>query len=349
MRRPALFFFLLLSALSASAQPKISIAIDSTTARAILGAFEKKSITDEELAAMQQLGGVQALIHQAGRFDKNATPEAFAATLTNAVAGGKPSPDPFAFARVAARAEATRKLLASIEADPKKLESAIAARIAPYAPQDAQLQATVHLIAGGTSDGFVPGGSDLYIALDYLQDDFDGLALMTAHEVYHTLQNQVAAPAVKREGRLAEAAALLRPLLSEGTASMVGDPLTVASPKAYTAWFSDKYNRNFRRIEQNFALFETMLFALANDPAASMDRLYNLGYSGTWDSPLYFVGYRMAKVIERNDGRGAIAKFIARDPAAFVARYVELTKKDHAADVVPLSPTAEAIVGRLRP
>jgi hypothetical protein len=324
------------------------VTVDVETAKAILS-VAGRDVTDAEIDRIVALPGVQALIRHGTRFSPGQTDDNFRAALRALSANRDPNPDPFAFARLRQRLNATHLLLARIEKNPGKFSDDVIARMRPYAP-DIDFEAKLTLIASGTSDGFAPGRGQLYVAIDYFQDDWDGLVVLAAHELYHAMQamvmesSGVTARAAAIPGRTGEVTRLLIATLKEGTGSVVGDPLTVPKPGAYNSWFAEKYRRNLQRLPQNFALFETMLFRLANDDTP-FGTIYPLGFSGGWDSPLYFVGYRMAKVIEKYDGRDAIQGVWKRSPAEFFVRYAALAR-EHSTDpdVIALNATTLKIL-----
>lgn len=343
----ALFCFAILL-LAPGAAAGIDLKLDFDVATAILN-LPGTSPSAEELEKIAAMPGVQALIRQGARFNKQSTTDNFIAGLRSFAAGEDPSPDPFSFARVRDRLTATRALLKRIESDPDALRRDVIGRMAPYTPE-IDFAPTLTIITAGTSDGFSPGRGHLYVALDYLRDDWDGLVVLASHELYHAAQafllqeSGVQQRVDELPGRMREVAALLLTTLKEGTGSVVGDPLTIATPGNYNAWFAQKYKRNLDRLPENFALFETMLFRLAHDDVA-FGRLYGLGFSGGWDSPLYFVGYRIAKVIERYDGRAALQRAWSRSPAAIFQRYVALAR-EHPDDkeIIPLSASTVKII-----
>jgi hypothetical protein len=59
----------------------------------------------------------------------------------------------------------------------------------------------------------------------------------------------------------------------------------------------------------------------------SWDEAYRKGFSGDNDDRFYFVGYEMAKALERYCGRGCIGGLFKRPPVEFFRRYVELYAK----------------------
>jgi len=337
-----------------SVQGAIEIAADFESARATLDLFTKNTATDEELTRVAQLAGNQGLIRQAARFDPNATEQNFKQSLKQLIETGALKNDPFSFLVVKERLLKTRELLEQIQKNPRALMESVKERMAKYTPAGVSMNVKVYFVVGGTSDGFAPDASRFFVALHYLQDDFEGLRLLMAHELYHNAQgvarrakqgNQGSGGSVSNVSRSLN---LLQNTLNEGTASVVGDPLEIADGKAYISWFQTKYRNNLRRINVNFALFDTLLFRLYHDPDANANQLYNIGFSGMLDSPLYFVGYRMAKVIEKYKGKDALARAIGDPPIEFFNQYVEIYRKQTDPELIRFDKATEDILAKLR-
>ena len=339
-------------ATAAPAEPVIEVELDIEAARAILAALGSNP-ADEDLERIASLPGVEALIKQGARFSPDTYTRAnFIAGLRTFAAGQAPKPDPFNFARIQTRSAETAALLRSIESDPEAFKRDLIARMKTYAPAGSY-DTRLTLVAGGSSDGFSPGRGQLYVALDFLRDDREGLLTLASHELYHAIQAiALDRSGVQRRlnaltGRPREATSLLLTTMKEGTGSVVGDPLVVKNAGSYITWFSEKYRRNLDRLPQNFALFESLLFRLANDDIALRD-LYSLGFAGNWDSPLYFVGYRIAKVVEKYDGRGAIKRMWSASPVAFFKRYAALATEHHGdRDIVKFSASTLKVLDDL--
>jgi hypothetical protein len=330
----------------------VEIAFDFETARATLNAFAKKDISDGELSQIARLAGNRGLLHQQGRFDKQATEENFKIALKQISEKGVSEPDTFAFNRVKAQLAATTALLSQIENNQKALADSIAERIMKYAPPAGiKVNVKVYFIVGGTSDGFAPDSNIFYVALHYFGDDYEGLKLLMSHELYHNAQ--AGARGGKQFVKESDAANIkncfdfLRNTLDEGTASVVGDPLEVAGGKKWISWFQGKFKNNLGHIEGNFTLFDTLLYRLYNDPNADSGKIYYIGFTATYDSPLYFVGYRMARVIEKHKGKNAVASLIGENPIQFFAQYMDIYKKNDDADAVHFSKSAEEILQKL--
>ena len=162
----------------------IEIAFDAAAARATLDALAGKPALDTEAAA--RLPGNVRLVAQQHRFDSEATEARLTASLRQAAAGQPIAPDTFMLERRAKpRLEATRAMLARLEAKPQSLADDIRQRIRRYTPPGLKLAVQVYFIVGGTSDGFADGVV-FCVALDYFGDDEAGLRTMMAHELFHS-------------------------------------------------------------------------------------------------------------------------------------------------------------------
>jgi len=265
------------------------------------------------------------------------------------VEGGELRGDLFQFQTVRSRLAEIRTLLGHLEANRESLSDQVSDRIRVYSPRELSLQVDVHFVLGGSSDGWVPNPRTFYLALQYFGADYEGLRTVMAHELFHVAQREFMAqrPSSQLAPTAGNAERLLVATISEGTASIVGDPLLVSGGGNYVKWFRDKFERNLARIDGNFALFETLLYRVYHDPEANFQELYKLGFSGTWDSPLYFVGYRIGKAIEKYDGPEAVAHLLEQSPTAFFLRYMSLYRQHEDLMLIRFSRPTEEILEKL--
>ncbi len=339
---------------STQRQNQIQLQLDSSNAHVLIDLFSRDKVTDEELLRVTQLPATQAMIRQAARFDPFATEGNFKSSLRRVIETGSLEQDPFRFAIVKARLDLVRSLLKRIENSPQTFIDDVTVRMREYAPENAALKSKLHFIVGGTSDGFAPSGDTFYIALHYYGDDYDGLKMLAAHELFHGVQAAVRRTkggnnqALAAPLNVSNSFAILRNTMDEGIASMVGDALLLPSGKQYSDFLRAKYKKNLGRIESNFALFEALLYRSYNDPGVNYNQLYNLGFSGTWDSPLYFVGYRMGKVIQKYKGKEAVQALVAAEPLQFFNQYIEIYKKENDPEIVRFSKACEEILMNLQ-
>ena len=330
----------------------VSIQFNYDSAQAVLALFDRKTVTDAELASMAKLPGNQRLIQQAGRFDPGATEKAFKESLKEAVETGVVANDPFHFSEVKKSLTVTRSLLHQVENDPAALKGAVTTSIEDNTPPGLDMHATVYFVVGGTSDGFALGNT-FCVALHFFQGDYLGLKLLMTHELYHIAQNALlptdsTASTVTPPANIAACTDLLSSTFNEGTATWIADPLEISGGGAYLDFFRNKYQKNLMRIGGDFTLFDTLLYRLYSDPQADETQIYDLGFTGIWDSPLYFVGYQMSKIIAKYEGRAAVTTLVGKNPALFFNRYIHLARlhKDDP-DVVLLSASSEKIISEI--
>ena len=315
-----------------------SFEIDMSAANAILTAFEKGHISPQELEEILQLDAIKASIKQTSRFNKEASVETYKQTLLKILAGEELKQDPFQFNRVRENLVAIKSMYQEIQQNPQELMSEVERHMSNYLPKGLKFNVVVHMLVGGGSDGF-SRDEHFYVALQYFEGDYAGLKVIMAHELYHVAQEQFFMPAEDSS----PVQAILSQTLREGSASLVGDPLKVSGGE-YVKWFQEKFRRNLSRIEQNYLLLELILYRLSNEPESNFEQYYSLGFSGSWDSPLYFVGYNMAKTILQYKGAQKLVELYSRTPAAFFKEYITLYKAKPNADIVHFSSDIEEII-----
>ena len=313
--------------------------------------LERGDTSPAALDRVARLPTVRVVIAKAALYDPRATEASYEAGLKALIKGGPiPPDDPFRFQRVRDRLPQVREMVARLERDPPAFGRDIVAMLAPYTPAGVRVDATVALVLGGTSDGWTEGGKTFYVAVDMLQGDYAGVVLLAAHELYHIAQGGFM-PVVRSHAAAKNVAAtenLLISTVSEGSAAYLADPLRVTNGGSYIAWFQEKYRANFRRLAHNFALLDQLLYRAWHDSTADIDELYLLGFSGFFESPGYFVGYRMAQQIDKYDGRAGLLAVYQQPPAEFFRRYLALAAA-HSDDkmFIPFSAEVEVIVGNL--
>lgn len=329
MRAAVCFTLICLLSTPALGDPgKLSLDTDYAAAQGMLDAFARGSVTDDELKRLEALPGIRAMIDQTHEFNPDATPLRFESSLRAVVAHQAltPEQDPFGFGRVAAHLTEVQSLMQTLQQDPGRFGTDVYRRLVPYSPAGVDLHVTVHMTLGGTSDGWAPGDRDFYLALEHFSGDYQGLVVLTSHEVYHLIQArlmpEVKSRAVPAPQRNAED--LLIETYREGSATVVGDPTQVQDGGKWIKWFSGKYASNADHLADDYMLLDTMLYRAAHDPGVDYDRLYSLGFSGGLGSAAYFVGYNMAHVIMAYQGRDALAGYLARPTRDFFADYLDL-------------------------
>ena len=140
---------------------------------------------------------------------------------------------------------------------------------------------------------------------------------------------------------------LLTVVLEEGAATHVAAPLLADGSGPYIEMWRAAYARNApaERIVANFAELDRVLGGLVAG-TMSWDEASKIMFTGT-GSPLYFVGYEMARAIDRRYGPQRLASFLQQHPAAFFRAYVELARECPACVPARFSPATESYVASL--
>jgi hypothetical protein len=113
----------------------------------------------------------------------------------------------------------------------------------------------------------------------------------------------------------------------EGTATFVADPAHLTADTGSLRKTRELYRRSAdpARIVENFAVFDAVVQNLRDGRIAWRDVLTR----GFLNSPkdeerFYFVGYEMAKAIERYCGSQCIGKLLEKPPIEFFRLYISL-------------------------
>jgi hypothetical protein len=331
-----------LLAAPAKENSSFSFRVESAAAEAVLDIFEKGKVSPAELDELVKMDDIATSIRHASQFNSEASEEMYKQSLVDVLNGKKPASDPFQFGSVMKRHVETRRLYDLIRENPQSLMQDIYVQMSDHMPEDVKVEGVAYLLVGGGSDGFAIGG-DFYVGLHFYKDDYVGLKLLMSHEIYHLAQAQFFPfPIGSWKGATSIEDALNETLL-EGSAALVGDP-TVIDGGAYIEWFQKKYVRNMSRIKQNFLLLELILYRLSSDPSSRFGTYYSLGFSGGWDSPLYFVGYKMAKTIRQYKGQARLVEAYRQGSLAFFKEYIEIYRDQSSNELVRFSPEIECII-----
>ncbi len=329
------------------------IRVDDKSAKAVLEALGKPSLTKLEADVVAHMPGNQAMVRKLIELGSPATEAGFSEALV-AAAHGDDKPTPYGFARVKSQRLTTLKLIEEIDSHPEQFVGWIETRIAPFTPQGLKIDATGYLIAGGQANGFAFDTPDFYMDLSAFGDEIGSARLIMAHELYHGVQNQAA---VQHPGaaqsfdfdRKAYAAlrtatardcyatrAYFTSLVAEGTATLVGDPTLLPKEGAYAAAERRRRQGGFGGLKSQRTLFDMSLKAITGPAALDEEAVYAVGFYD--QAPMYDLGYAMARAIAASDGEAAIGRLIAQPPENFVRRYIALTKLNN--KLPPLGPIA---------
>ena len=317
-----------------SAAEPVTVSVNLEAAAALIRALERSVVTDAEVDRLLAMRGVQAMVDNTTKYIPGSTREAFRSGLKEVVATGSTQHRFGLVSARGARADAL-KVIAALKSD-ATLEADLSAPTLRYLPTAAPLTVTVYGVVGGASDGFVLDDDPepaFFVALDRSKGDVDGVKQNMAHELYHVAQRAARARVPDLAARVFDKATapaptrLLTVLLEEGTANYVVDPTRRAGSGPYFDMWRERYLRNgsLEKIASNFALFDTLSSQLRSR-ARSWEQTYQEGFSG--EGPLYFVGYEMAKALDRRRGPHSIVDAFSRHPAAFFQAYIAVARAE---------------------
>lgn len=315
----------------------VTLRLDYAGAEALLDALERDSLSDADVDDLLRIPGLRAMVNNVTRFiPKVGVPEfreevkAFA----QAKKGGRHN-DFFQFEHAWQERTRVRTLIGAIRADERRLVRETLSPLTRYSPDTGPLTVTVYFVAGGVSTGFAfeDDSTPFYANLVRAKGDLNGVALNMAHEAYHvmqfTAQKRAGIPAlwVSNE-KMPPAERLFAGTLSEGTANYVVDPTRSAAAGPDMENARERYRRNAEpgRVAENFALFDTLLKKI-RDGQITWEAVQSQGFSRDNDDRFYFVGYEMAKALDRHCGRRCISRLFKEPPVEFFRRYIVLYRK----------------------
>lgn len=347
--------------IGAPAPARIDVSIDTSGAGVVLAAATASPAHAAAAAdAALENAAVRAMIAKMAMYDHTVTPQAFKAAVIDLANGG--SGAPFDLARLRADPAPTRRMLARLAAEHAAISQRIADRLQSFTPAGLEVHARLFVLVGAAhQNGWVPDEKhpDFYVDLGFHGEEVESLVRSATHELFHVIQGKVQPgidttfidrPKLPVEAReLHRARAVLLNLLDEGTATYVGDPTLYTATGPHLEHDQGELRRQLARANEIFALFDTVLYRARHDPNAPLDMLLRIGFGGDWEETGYFVGYRMAKTIDRYAGRERLRTLVMLPPEQFVADYIALaTAHPDDPEITPLAPASVATIADLQ-
>lgn len=325
------------SAWGAGATPPVTLRLDYAGAEALLDALGRESLSETDVDNLLRVHGLRAMIDNVTRFIPNIGVPEFRKeikTFVKTKQGGEYEPY-FRFNGVWQERSKIRTLIKSIRGDERKIVGETLAQLTRYRPNTGALSITVYFIAGGVSGGFAFENDSraFYANLVRADGDLNGVVLNMAHEAYHVMQ----IAAQRRAGinalwvsneKVPPVERLLMGVLAEGTANYVADPTRSTAAGANMESARERYRRNAlpARVAENFALFDTVLKEV-REGRITWSEAYKKGFTSENDDSFYFVGYEMAKALERYCGRKCIGGLFEMPPVEFFRHYIALYRE----------------------
>jgi hypothetical protein len=321
------FFFIFLALSSSILAQKLNLKIDGSNAIKSFQYLSSEKKSDVEVEYILNLPATIGMLSHDGQFDNRLNRENFISEITDTIA----VTNAFGFKQIRkdlADIQATISLITdSIEIITNRIES----NLTPYSNELKTKTINVYFILGGNSDGYTTDDSTFFLELQFFGDDIEGIINIITHEIYHIIQQRNFGKINEISSRLSapDKATFLIALniYGEGSATYVSNPLAIRNPKKYGLFQREKFERNLDKIKESFYLFDALLMK-AGSKNADADLLYNIGYGGEWDSPLYFVGFVICRTLENEYGKYYIKKYLTGSPIRLLLDYISLYKKN---------------------
>jgi hypothetical protein len=336
---------------------RLSLVVNYDGAEALLTALDRPTVSEADIDKLLAIHGVQAMVDNTTKYLPADTRGTFRAALKEFVTTRRSTIGHFSLDESAERSGEIRALVTKLNAN-AHLFAEVTEPIGRYMPPLPPFTATIYGVVGGVSDGFVldkEAQPAFYIALNRAEGDVQGVTLNMTHELYHVVQRQARAQvpgldATAFDPRTAPPVArLLGVIMDEGTATYVSEPLL---PKAsffrrsgpYVTMWRASYEKNAppQKIAANFAEVDRLISRLRTG-AMSWQQASDVVFRGYGPGP-YFVGYEMAKAIDRHYGPERIASLMQQPPAAFFRTYIDLYRKSSVAVAAKFSKETETYI-----
>ncbi len=337
------------------------VTVDSTSARAVLGALKDANLTMQRAQQVCAMPGNQGLVTKENSYGRKATTESCAAALL--AAAQDKTPDPafrFRFEKVKPRIAELGALIDRIESDPVAFQQWVISRVAQFSPRDSEVAISGYLVVGGTSGGFAFGKPEFYLNLAYF-DDFDVARVVMAHELYHAVQGAYlpqpkdwwSQPEAERgpdhvaAQRCSNNYQLLSALYEEGSASYVGDPFLLGGAEGPAARkMLTEMQDGIANIRTSVTLLELSVTGLNAPDPVPYDEVYAIGFYVPEIE--YKLGYVMAKALAADKGDAALAALLTQPEYVFIDQYLALPKYGQDEAHPKLDPNTIAATKRLR-
>jgi hypothetical protein len=316
----------------------VTLHLDYAGAEAIIRALEQDSLSNADVDALLRIHGARAMVDNVTRFiPRLGVPEFRSEIRTFARRKRAGQHEAFQLSDTWRERSRVRGLIGAIGANESRIVGETLSLLAPYRTDTGPLSITAYFTAGGVSDGFVFDDrteAAFYANLTRADGDLNAVVGNLAHESYHVMQKAAQRRAglgsvADSSGALPEGERLLAVTLAEGVANYVVDPTCSPGIRAEQSPQSvERYLRNAQptRIIENFALFDNVLADLRAG-RITWEEAYQRGFSGTDDARFYFVGYEMAKAIERHCGTACVPRLFEQPPVEFFRQYISLYRE----------------------
>lgn len=339
----ALTGWLVAASFSAAAQASnIELSIDSSLADYVLAVSCSGEAVDEPRLRASTILQTQ-IKHHSGMNERYSI-DAYIEGLKAASRCETPADDIFRFRYAVEEKEELAKAIAFLNEHEDELLGFVVRKTAPYFPPDRPFSGSIVLSAAGQScGGFSMDGAffiDLPCVAGAIEEEFQAIKILAAHETYHALQYAFFAPFDEDMKRVDSPAAaqsyLFMSLLLEGSAEFVADSREVTGEGSLARLFRNFAAKGYRRAGTNLRMigYAAEVLGQAGDSNRRVRDMYALGFMGDNGQPFYYAGAVMAQTIEAAFGREALVCIMALTPEQFVLAYDAAAQKDEEASPI---------------
>jgi hypothetical protein len=307
----------------------VRITVDTSLADYILEFACSGEEIDEDRLRNSRLLQIQ-IKHHSGNSDRF-TMDGFIDAAKAAASCEVRETDLYRFRYVVEDREQIARAIAFLKEHETELSAFVVEKIAPYFPPQQQYSGEIVLVAASWScGGFSMDGAffvDVPCVAPSIEDEFQAVKILSAHETYHALQYAFFAPFDEDMSRIdtpEEAQAhLFLNLLLEGTAEFVADSRNVPGDGTLAVVFRDLAKKGYGRLASHFRWLDYASTVLAVDESSNrrIRDIYDFGFSGSTGQKFYYVGATMARKIEAVFGRDRLVCMISLSPEQFVLAY----------------------------
>ena len=307
----------------------VEITVDTSLADDIVAIACSGEEIDEERLRNSRLLQTQ-IKHHAGNSDRF-TMDGFIAAAKAAARCETLDRDLYRFRYLVEDRAQIADAIAFLKEHEKELAAFIVEKTAPYFPPDREFSGEIVLVAASWScGGFSMDGAffiDVPCVAPAIEDEFEAIKILSAHETYHALQYEFFAPFSEDMApidRPEEAQAyLFLNLLLEGSAEFVADSMDVPGEGTLATIFRDLARQGYRQLPEHFRWLDyaSAVLAVDKDTNQRIRDIYDFGFSGSTGQKFYYVGAAMARKIESAFGRKRLVCVMALSPEQFVLAY----------------------------
>lgn len=325
----------------------VNVTVDTDLAGYILDLACSGQAVDEERLRNSRF--LQAQIrHHSGNSDRFSM-DGFIEAARKASNCEVPEPDLYRFRFVVEERESVANAVAFLKEHEAELADYVREKTAPYFPADMEFTGEIVMVTASWScGGFSMDGAffvDVPCVAAAIQDEFEAVKILSAHETYHALQYAFFAPFSEDidpvESPDQALAYLFLTLLLEGTAEYVADSRDVPGEGRLASIFRRFAERSYRRLDSHYRWLDYTAAILAVDEASNLRirEVYQFGFTGDNDQKFYYVGATMARVIEVEFGRESLVCIMALSPEQFVLAYHAAFEASDRSTGYPLGPS----------